>query len=72
MKIRDYMIVKTGSGTITVKKDHNTYKSTYSVSFFGVSASRMTCPNRTAAKAEFIRLMRLYSDLSLTQILKLK
>lgn len=72
MKIRSYKMVRTESATITVRKDNSTYKSTYSVCFFSKSASiRITCPNRQAAKEEFIRLMRLYTNLGITQIMKL-
>lgn len=72
MRIRDYKIVKTESATITVKKDRSAYKSTYSVCFFSKAISvKTTCPNRQSAKEEFIRLMRLYTNLGITQILKM-
>lgn len=72
MKIRDYKMVKTESATITVRKDENHYKSTYSVCFFSKNISiRTTCPNRASAKEEFIRLMKLYTNLTITQIMKM-
>lgn len=72
MKIRDYKMVKTESATITVRKDNSTYKSTYSVCFFSKSANiRITCPNRQAAKEEFVRLMRLYTSFTITQIMRM-
>lgn len=72
MRIRDYKIVKTESATITVRKDRSTYKSTYSVCLFSKSATvKATCPDRQSAKEEFIRLMKLYTNLGITQILKM-
>lgn len=72
MKIRDYKMVKTESVTITVRKDKSTYKSTYSVCFFSKSANvRITCPNRQAAKEEFVRLMKLYTNYTITQIMRM-
>ena len=75
MKIRDYQVKKVGSATITIKKDERKYKSTYSVCFFSLDLKvsiRTTCPNRTAAKKEWIRLLKLYTNLTISQILKLK
>jgi hypothetical protein len=72
MRIRDYKMVKTQSVTITVRKDENHYKSTYSVCLFSKSANiRVTCPNRQAAKEEFTRLMRLYTNVGITQIMRM-
>ena len=72
MKIRSYKMVRTESATITVRKDNSTYKSTYSVYFFSKSANiRITCPNRQAAKEEFVRLMRLYTNFTITQIMRM-
>lgn len=72
MKIRDYKIVRTESCTVTVRKDKSAYKSTYSVCMFSKAISiRTTCPDRNTAKVEFIRLMKLYTNLGITQIMKL-
>jgi len=72
MRIRDYKIVRTESCTVTVRKDKSAYQSTYSVCMFSKAISvRTTCPNRQAAKEEFIRLMKLYTNLGITQILKM-
>jgi predicted adenine nucleotide alpha hydrolase (AANH) superfamily ATPase len=74
MKIRDYKMVKTDTATITIKKDQNHYRSTYSVCFFSKDTKtsiKTTCKNRSEAKAEFIRLMKLYSFLTISEILKL-
>ena len=75
MKIRDYQVVKAESATITVRKDEKKYKSTYSVCFFSSDLKvsiKTTCPNRKSAKQEVIRLLKLYTDLTITQILKIK
>lgn len=75
MKIRNYLVVNCGSVIITAKKDESHYKSTYSVSLFaksGVQNSKTTCPNRASAKKEVTRLLKLYTDLTLTQISKIK
>jgi hypothetical protein len=72
MRIRDYKIVKCDSVTITVRKDKSAYKSTYSVCLFSKSANiRITCPNGQAAKEEFTRLMRLYTNFGITQIMRM-
>ena len=72
MKIREYKIVKCESATVTIRKDRSAYKSTYSVCFFSKAISvKTTCPNRQSAKEEFIRLMKLYTNLGITQILKM-
>ena len=72
MRIRDYKIVKCDSVTITVRKDKSAYKSTYSVCLFSQSLSiRTTCHDRQSAKAEFIRLMKIYTNYTITQILKM-
>ena len=75
MKIRDYQVVKAESATITVRKDEKKYKSTYSVCFFSANLKvsiKTTCPNRTSAKREVIRLLKVYTNLTMSQILKLK
>lgn len=75
MKIRDYQMVKTESVTITVRKDEKKYKSTYSVCFFSTNLEvsiKTTCPNRERAKQEVIRLLKLYTNFTMKQILKLK
>ena len=75
MKIRDYQMVKAASATITVRKDEKKYKSTYSVCFFSTNLKvsiKTTCPNRENAKQEVIRLLKLYTNLTMQQILKLK
>ena len=75
MKIRDYQVVKTESATITVRKDGKKYKITYSVCFFSANLKvsvRTTCPNRASAKKEAIRLLKLYTNMKISQILKLK
>lgn len=72
MKIRDYRIVRCSSATITVKKDKRAYQSTYSVCLFSKSANiKVTCPNRQAAKEEFTRLMKLYTNYTITQIMRM-
>ena len=72
MKIRDYKIVRTESCTVTVRKDKSAYRSTYSVCMFSKAISvKTTCPDRQSAKEEFIRLMKLYTNLGITQILKM-
>lgn len=75
MKLRDYQMIKADSAIITVRKDEKKYKSTYSVCFFSANlkvAIKTTCPNRTIAKKEVIRLLKLYTNLTISQILKLK
>jgi hypothetical protein len=75
MRIREYQMIKAESATITVRKDEKKYKSTYSVCFFSANLKvsiKATCPNRTAAKGEVIRLLKLYTNLTMSQILKLK
>lgn len=75
MKIRDYQMVKTESATITVRKDERKYQSTYSVCFFSANLKvsiKTTCPDRKSAKQELIRLLRVYTNLTMSQILKLK
>lgn len=75
MKIRDYQMVKAASATITVRKDEKKYKSTYSVCFFSTNLKvsiKITCPNRKSAKQEVIRLLKLYTNFTMQQILKLK
>ena len=75
MKIREYQMIKAESAIITVRKDEKKYKSTYSVCFFSANLKvsiKATCPNRTAAKGEVIRLLKLYTNLTISQILKLK
>ena len=75
MKIRDYQVVRTESATITTKKDQKKYRSTYSVCFFSEKLNvsiRTTCPNRALAKKEAIRLLKLYTNMKISQILKLK
>lgn len=72
MRIRDYKIVKTESATITVRKDKSAYKSTYSVCLFSKAISlKTTCPDRQSAKEEFIRLMKLYTNIGITQIMRM-
>lgn len=74
MKIRKYQMVKAESATITVRKDEKKYKSTYSVCFFSANLKvsiKTTCSNRKSAKQEFIRLLKLYTNLTMQQILKL-
>ena len=73
MKIRDYKVINTPKGIITIKKDQNHYRSTYSVCFFSASTNvKTTCPNRQVAKSELIRLLQLYTDFTMTQILRIK
>lgn len=73
MKIRDYKMISLEKATITVRKDENHYRSTYSVCFFSVSKNvRTTCSDRKAAKAELIRLLTLYTQLSKTEILRIR
>ena len=72
MRIREYKIVKCESATITIKKDKSTYKSTYSVCLFSKAISlKTTCPDRQSAKEEFIRLMKLYTNIGITQIMRM-
>lgn len=72
MRIRDYKIVKCDSVTVTVRKDKSAYKSTYSVCLFSKNLNvKTTCPDRQTAKNEFIRLMKLYTNYTITQILKM-
>lgn len=72
MRIREYKIVKCESATVTIRKDKSAYKSTYSVCFFSKSTSvKTTCPDRETAKKEFIRLMRLYTNLGISQIMRM-
>jgi len=75
MRLRNYQVMNVGKATITFKKDERKYKSTYSVCFFSSDLKvsiKTTCPNRKSAKQEVIRLLKLYTDLTITQILKLK
>ena len=70
MKLREHLVVKCDSCTITVMKDKAVYKSTYSVCLFGKGyTSKMTCNSRTEAKKEFIRLLKLYTNLRISEIL---
>ena len=72
MRIRDYKVVKCDSVTITVRKDKSAYRSTYSVCLFSKSANvRITCPNRQAAKEQFIKLMKVYTNYTITQIMRM-
>jgi hypothetical protein len=72
MRIREYKIVKCESATVTIRKDKSAYKSTYSVCFFSKSISvKTTCPDRETAKKEFIRLMKVYTNYTVTQIMRM-
>lgn len=73
MQLRDYMKFDCGDEiTITVKKDKHKYQSTYSVCLFTkAKAVKVTCKDRKSAKREFIRLVMLYTSLTISQILRL-
>ena len=75
MKLRDHQVIKCDSVTITVKKDGAHYKSTYSVGLISLknnTATRTTVPSRSLAKQEVIRLLRLYTNLTKSQILQMR
>jgi hypothetical protein len=72
MKLREFRTVEVPSGIITVQKDAKRRRASYSVSFFiNGRTVKTTCPNRTMAKSEIIRLLKLYSGLRISQILKI-
>lgn len=72
MKLRAFRTIEVPSGIIAVQKDAKRRKASYSVSFFiNGRTVRNTYPNRTSAKLDFIRLMKLYSNLRISQILKI-
>jgi hypothetical protein len=73
MKIRAYNKVDGNQITISIRKDEQHYRSKYSVCLISKACNiRTTTPNRATAKKEFIRLLRLYTNLSMQEILKLK
>lgn len=80
MKLREnFMYVDKENGrAFSVRKNASTYRATYQVCFFTFVTSancrctQKTCKNRREAKEELIRLLRLYTSLKLTEILKLK
>lgn len=73
MQLRN-LYVKCSSCTILCKKDKTTYRSTYSVILMMRSGNpkKFTAHNRDEAKSEIQRLLRLYTNLSETEILKIK
>jgi hypothetical protein len=72
MKLREFRTVEVPSGIITVQKDAKRRRASYSVSFFiNGRTVKTTCPNRTMAKSEIIRLLKLYGGMRISQILKI-
>lgn len=80
MKLREqFLYTDNESGrTFSVKKVSNTYKADYLVCLFTFVKTReckctqKTCHSRREAKEELIRLLRLYTSMRMSEILKLK
>lgn len=72
MKLREFRTVNLPNGIVTFQKDAKKRKASYSVSFFVDGRTvKTTCPNRTSAKNEVIRLLKLYGGMRISQILKI-
>ena len=80
MRLREQFLYtdKESGRTFSVKKVKNTYKADYKVCLFTFVTSvncrcvQKTFKTRKEAKEELIRLLRLYTSLRMTEILKLK